>query len=231
LKRSSPAGYKAREPSAIALDRRASSEFYDKAHAKYLFKKSDKFRAPSPEMLVRGRTGGEISQSCHLVWDAEDDGRGWKTLDGRRGQQDFEKNFSACGRRSVCDQPRTAVALHHNEGISNAILTFTQIGTSRTIDGDRTGSEGRIQLDSFHPRRRTKMLFIYLRGPLAVANRCGQIKTVSWRRAPTASPITKPDCCAAEEDWEQPSRFSKRKSTAAVVRCTPAAAGKPSSHS
>ncbi len=55
------AGYKAGEQIAIALDP-ASSEFYDKAAGRYVFKKSDKSEKTSDQMAgLLGELGASVS--------------------------------------------------------------------------------------------------------------------------------------------------------------------------
>src|SRR5215831_8745942 len=74
------AGYKPGEQVSIALDP-ASSEFYDKASGKYVFKKSDKSAHTSPEMAAYWTSWVEkypiISIEDGM---AEDDWSGWKQL-------------------------------------------------------------------------------------------------------------------------------------------------------
>jgi enolase len=83
------AGYKPGEQIAIALDP-ASSEFYDRASKKYIFKKSDK-SARTSEQMVAFWEGWVRQYPIVSIEDglSEDDWDGWKLLTrelGRRGE-------------------------------------------------------------------------------------------------------------------------------------------------
>src|SRR4029077_10778022 len=91
------AGYKPGEQVAIALDP-ASSEFYDKPSAKYVFKKSDKSAHTSPEMAAYWTNWVE---KYPIVWIedgmAEDDWSGWKTLTQSVGSKTSKKKIQLVG--------------------------------------------------------------------------------------------------------------------------------------
>src|SRR6202522_3478956 len=74
------AGYKPGTQIGIALDP-ASSEFYDKASGKYVFKKSDKSQRTSDQMV---KFWGKWVAQCPIVSSedgmAEDDWDGWKAM-------------------------------------------------------------------------------------------------------------------------------------------------------
>jgi enolase len=74
------AGYAPGDDIAIALDP-AASEFFDKSHGKYVFKKSDK-SARSPEQMVRYWLDWAKKYPIISIEDgfAEDDWHGWKLM-------------------------------------------------------------------------------------------------------------------------------------------------------
>src|SRR5215831_3862253 len=83
----SAAGYQPGEQVAIALDP-ASSEFYDKSGAKYVFKKSDKSAHTSPEMAAYWTKWAEKYPIVSIEDGmAEDDWAGWKALTQAIGGQ------------------------------------------------------------------------------------------------------------------------------------------------
>src|SRR5580700_3065338 len=85
------AGYKPGEQVAIALDP-ASSEFYDKPSAKYVFKKSDKSAHTSPEMAAYWTSWVEKYPIVSIEDGmAEDDWAGWKELTERVGRKNASK--------------------------------------------------------------------------------------------------------------------------------------------
>ena len=74
------AGYKPGEQVSIALDP-ASSEFYDKASGKYVFKKSDKSKHTSAQMAAYWKKWAEKYPIVSIEDGmAEDDWSGWKVL-------------------------------------------------------------------------------------------------------------------------------------------------------
>src|SRR6195256_2983399 len=81
------AGYKPGEQVSIALDP-AASEFYDKAKAKYVFKKSDKSERTS-EQMVEFWAGWVGQYPIISIEDgmAEDDWAGWKMLTDELGKK------------------------------------------------------------------------------------------------------------------------------------------------
>src|SRR3984893_10957801 len=85
------AGYKPGEQVAIALDP-ASSEFYDKPSAKYVFKKSDKSAHTSPEMAAYWTNWVEKYPIVSIEDGmAEDDWSGWETLTESVGSKTSSK--------------------------------------------------------------------------------------------------------------------------------------------
>src|ERR1700690_2610551 len=83
----SNAGYKPGEQVSIALDP-ASSEFYDKASGKYVFKKSDKSAHSSDEMAAYWTSWVEKYPIVSIEDGmAEDDWAGWKTLTNSVGSK------------------------------------------------------------------------------------------------------------------------------------------------
>src|SRR5437773_7547894 len=91
------AGYKSGEQVSIALDP-ASSEFYDKASAKYVFKKSDKSAHSSDEMAAYWTSWTEKYPIVSIEDGmAEDDWDGWKTLTQSVGAKTSKKKIQLVG--------------------------------------------------------------------------------------------------------------------------------------
>src|SRR5213595_183742 len=85
------AGYKPGEQVSIALDP-ASSEFYDKAKSKYVFKKSDKSEHSSAEMAAYWTSWTEKYPIVSIEDGmAEDDWAGWKQLTQNVGTKSSKK--------------------------------------------------------------------------------------------------------------------------------------------
>jgi enolase len=169
------AGYKPGEQIAIALDP-ASSEFYDKDKAKYVFKKSDKTELSSEEMA---RFWDNWSRQYPIVsiedGMAEDDWDGWKILSdlaGSRiqlvGDDLFVTNTSRL-RRGI------------EEGVANSILIkVNQIGTvTETLEAIALASRYSYTSIISHRSGETEDTFI---ADLAVGTGAGQIKTGSASR-------------------------------------------------
>src|SRR5499425_2454452 len=176
----SAAGYQPGEQVAIALDP-ASSEFYDKSGAKYVFKKSDKSAHTSPEMAAYWTTWVEKYPIVSIEDGmAEDDWSGWKTLTQSIGSKSSKKKIQLVGDDLfVTNTERLSRGI--NEGIANAILIkLNQIGTvTETIDAIELARKAGYHSIISHRSGETEDTFI---ADLAVATAAGQIKTGSASR-------------------------------------------------
>ena len=169
------AGCKAGEQVAIALDP-ASSEFYDKASGKYVFKKSDKSQRTS-EQMAEYWAGWARQFPIVSIEDgmAEDDWAGWKKLTeliGAKTQLVGDDLF-------VTNTVRLKQGIEQK--ISNAILIkLNQIGSvTETIDAvEMARAAGYASIIS-HRSGETEDTFI---ADLAVGLGTGQIKTGSASR-------------------------------------------------
>ena len=200
------AGYKPGEQVAIALDP-ASSEFYDKASGKYVFKKSDKSAHTSPEMAAYWTSWVEKYPIVSIEDGmAEDDWSGWKTLTQSVGSKtpspsvipsggpagsagpESRNPVSASGPKKiqlvgddlfVTNTERLSRGI--NEGIANAILIkLNQIGSvTETIDAIELARKAGYNSIISHRSGETEDTFI---ADLAVATAAGQIKTGSASR-------------------------------------------------
>jgi enolase len=179
----SAAGYKPGEQVSIALDP-ASSEFFDKASGKYIFKKSDKSQHSSAEMAAYW-TSWVHKYPIVSIEDgmAEDDWSGWKALTDSVGRKK-----SDCSSRSiqlvgddlfVTNTERLSRGI--KEGIANAILIkLNQIGSvTETIDAIELARKAGYNSIISHRSGETEDTFI---ADLAVATAAGQIKTGSASR-------------------------------------------------
>jgi enolase len=174
------AGYKPGEQVAIALDP-ASSEFYDKAGGKYVFKKSDKSAHTSPEMAAYWASWVEKYPIVSIEDGmAEDDWSGWKTLTQSVGSKTSKKKIQLVGDDLfVTNTERLSRGI--NEGIANAILIkLNQIGSvTETIDAIELARKAGYNSIISHRSGETEDTFI---ADLAVATAAGQIKTGSASR-------------------------------------------------
>jgi len=174
------AGYKPGEQVAIALDP-ASSEFYEKASAKYVFKKSDKSAHTSPEMAAYWTSWVEKYPIVSIEDGmAEDDWSGWKTLTQSVGSKTSKKKIQLVGDDLfVTNTERLSRGI--NEGIANAILIkLNQIGSvTETIDAIELARKAGYNSIISHRSGETEDTFI---ADLAVATSAGQIKTGSASR-------------------------------------------------
>jgi enolase len=169
------AGYKPGEHVAIALDP-ASSEFYDKASGKYIFKKSDKSARTSEQMTkfyadwVRQFPIVSIEDGL-----AEDDWQGWKHLTAELG----EKTQLVGDDLFVTNTARLQRGI--TEKIGNAILIkLNQIGTvTETIEAIEMARKAGYASIVSHRSGETEDTFI---ADLVVAMGTGQIKTGSASR-------------------------------------------------
>ena len=169
------AGYKPGEHVAIALDP-ASSEFYDKASGKYIFKKSDKSARTSEQMTkfyadwVRQFPIVSIEDGL-----AEDDWQGWKHLTAELGG----KTQLVGDDLFVTNTARLQRGI--TEKIGNAILIkLNQIGTvTETIEAIEMARKAGYASIVSHRSGETEDTFI---ADLVVAMGTGQIKTGSASR-------------------------------------------------
>ena len=174
------AGYKPGEQVSIALDP-ASSEFFDKASGKYVFKKSDKSAHSSSEMAAYWTNWVEkypiISIEDGM---AEDDWAGWKSLTASIGSTSSRKKIQLVGDDLfVTSTERLSRGI--KEGIANAILIkLNQIGSvTETIDAIELARKSGYHSIISHRSGETEDTFI---ADLAVATAAGQIKTGSASR-------------------------------------------------
>src|SRR3989442_2409006 len=91
------AGYKPGEQVSIALDP-AASEFYDKSSGKYVFKKSDKSRHTSAQMVAYWKKWvGKYPIVSIEDGMAEDDWPGWKKLTEKLGSKNSSRKIQLVG--------------------------------------------------------------------------------------------------------------------------------------
>ena len=176
------AGYKPGEQVRIALDP-ASSEFYDKASGKYVFKKSDKSAHASSEMAAYWTRWVEKYPIVSIEDGmAEDDWAGWKELTHSVGDKTSKskKSIQLVGDDLfVTNTERLARGI--TEGVANAILIkLNQIGSvTETIDAIELARKAGYNSIISHRSGETEDTFI---ADLAVATAAGQIKTGSASR-------------------------------------------------
>ncbi len=169
------AGYKLGKDIFIALDC-ASSEFYDKASNKYVFKKSDGSKRTAAELIDYYKTLCKkfpivsIEDGC-----AENDWKGWKLLTDVLGEDVqlvgddlFVTNVSFL-KKGI------------DTGTANSILVkVNQIGTlTETLDAIELAKENRYTAVISHRSGETEDTTI---ADIAVATNAGQIKTGSLCR-------------------------------------------------
>ncbi len=169
------AGYKPGEDICIALDP-ASSEFYDKEKAKYVFKKSDKRELSSEQMVdfyadwVRQFPIVSLEDGL-----AEDDWEGWRILTDKLGN----KIQLVGDDLFVTNVNRLQRGI--DEGVGNSILIkLNQIGTvTETCEAIELGRRYGYTSIISHRSGETEDTFI---ADFAVATGAGQIKTGSASR-------------------------------------------------
>jgi enolase len=175
------AGYKPGEQIAIALDP-ASSEFFDRATKKYVFKKSDK-SARSSEQMVEFWANWVRQYPIVSIEDglAENDWDGWKLVTrelggGKAGVQKIQ----LVGDDAFVTNPKI-FARGISEGIANAILIkLNQIGTvSETIEAVEMARKAKYASIVSHRSGETEDTFL---ADFVVAMGSGQIKTGSASR-------------------------------------------------
>jgi enolase len=174
------AGYKPGEQVSIALDP-ASSEFFDKASGKYVFKKSDKSTHSSSEMAAYWTKWVEKYPIVSIEDGmAEDDWAGWKSLTQSIGSKSSKKQIQLVGDDLfVTNTERLSRGI--KEGIANAILIkLNQIGSvTETIEAIELARKSGYHSIISHRSGETEDTFI---ADLAVATAAGQIKTGSASR-------------------------------------------------
>lgn len=198
----SKAGYKPGDQISIALDP-AASEFYDSASGEYVFKKSDKSRRKSDEM-VKFWANWVAQYPIISIEDgmAEDDWAGWKSLTdalGRKIQLVGDDIF-------VTNTDRLARGI--KEGIANSILIkVNQIGSlTETLEAMQMASAANYTNIVSHRSGETEDAFI---ADLAVATRAGQIKTGSASRTDRIAKYNQ--LLRIEEALGEAARFAGRK--------------------
>jgi enolase len=199
------AGYKPGEQISIALDP-ASSEFYDRAGKKYIFKKSDKSQRSSEEM-VKFWEGWVRHYPIVSIEDglAEDDWEGWKFL-----TRDIGKKIQLVGDDAFVTNPKI-FARGISEGIANAILIkLNQIGTvSETIEAVEMARKAGYASIISHRSGETEDAFI---ADFAVAMGSGQIKTGSASRTDRIAKYNQ--LLRIEEELGSAARFPGRQALA-----------------
>jgi enolase len=169
------AGYRPGEQAAIALDP-ASSEFYDQASGKYVFKKSDK-SARTPEQMVEFWANWVRQFPIVSLEDgmSEEDWPGWKHL-----TQELGSKTQLVGDDIFVTNPKI-FARGIAEGIGNAILIkLNQIGTvTETIEAIEMARKAGYRSIVSHRSGETEDVFI---ADFVVAMGTGQIKTGSASR-------------------------------------------------
>jgi len=175
------AGYKPGEQVRIALDP-ASSEFYDKASGKYIFKKSDKSTHTSSEMAAYWTSWVEKYPIVSIEDGmAEDDWAGWKELTEKVGRKGAGKKSIQLVGDDLFVTNTERLGRGITEGVANAILIkLNQIGTvTETIDAIELARKAGYNSIISHRSGETEDTFI---ADLAVATGAGQIKTGSASR-------------------------------------------------
>jgi enolase len=170
------AGYSVGEDIAIALDV-ASSEFFDKAKNKYVFKKSDKSERSAAELVAYY---AELKKKYPIIsiedGCAENDWEGWAIL---------TKELGATTQLVGDDLFVTNVEFLRKgiqQNIANSILVkVNQIGSlTETLDAVELANDNRYTAVMSHRSGETED---YTIADLAVATNCGQIKTGSMSRS------------------------------------------------
>src|SRR5580658_2692986 len=169
------AGYTPGKQVSIALDP-ASSEFYDRATKKYIFKKSDKSARTSAEM-VKFWEAWTAKYPIVSIEDglSEDDWDGWKII-----TRDLGKKIQLVGDDIFVTNPKI-FARGISEGVGNAILIkLNQIGTvSETIEAVEMARKANYAAIVSHRSGETEDTFL---ADFVVAMGTGQIKTGSASR-------------------------------------------------
>lgn len=170
------AGYKLGEDIFIALDV-ASSEFFDKAKGKYVFKKSDKSERTAAELVAYY---AELKKKFPIIsiedGCAENDWAGWSVI---------TKELGATTQLVGDDLFVTNVEFLRkgiDQGVANSILVkVNQIGSlTETLDAVELANDNGYTAVMSHRSGETED---YTIADLAVATNCGQIKTGSMSRS------------------------------------------------
>jgi enolase 1/2/3 len=199
------AGYKPGEQISIALDP-ASSEFYDSASHKYIFKKSDKSARSSADMAsfwadwVRQYPIVSIEDGL-----AENDWDGWKILTRNIGAK-----IQLVGDDIFVTNPKI-FSRGISEGIGNAILIkLNQIGSvSETMEAVEMARKAGYAAVISHRSGETEDPFI---ADFAVAMGTGQIKTGSASRTDRIAKYNQ--LLRIEEELGSAARFPGRQALA-----------------
>jgi enolase len=170
------AGYKPGENVRIALDC-ASSEFYDKAKKKYVWKKSSKEELTGDEIIAYYEKLCakypiiSIEDGCD-----ENDWENWKKLTDKLG-----KSIQLVGDDLFVTNPKF-LKKGIESGVANSILVkVNQIGTlTETLDAVEMAKRARYTAVLSHRSGETEDSTI---ADIAVATNCGQIKTGSASRS------------------------------------------------
>ncbi len=193
------AGYRAGQDIMLALDP-AASEFYD--NGSYVFKKSDKRKLSSDEMVAYWKNWAEnypiISIEDGM---AENDWDGWKTLTDEIG-----RNVQLVGDDLFVTNTEF-LRKGIERGVANSILIkVNQIGTlTETLDCiELAKTHGRTAIIS-HRSGETEDSFI---ADLAVATNAGQIKTGSASRSDRMAKYNQ--LLRIEEDLRTAARYPGR---------------------
>jgi enolase len=196
------AGYKPGEQIAIAIDP-ASSEFYDRASKKYVFKKSDK-SARTPEQMAAFWESWVKQYPIVSIEDglSEDDWEGWKILTRALG-----KKVQLVGDDAFVTNPKI-FARGISEGIGNAILIkLNQIGTvTETVEAVEMARKAGYAAIVSHRSGETEDAFI---ADFVVAMGTGQIKTGSASRTDRTAKYNQ--LLRIEEELGSAARFPGRK--------------------
>jgi enolase len=196
------AGYRSGKDIGIALDP-AASEFFDASKGKYVFKKSDKSRKDSEQMVEFWSRW--VSQYPIISIEdgmAEDDWKGWKILTGALG-----KKIQLVGDDIfVTNTKRLARGIQ--EGIANSILIkVNQIGTlTETLEAMHMAAASGYTNVVSHRSGETEDTFI---SDLVVATGAGQIKTGSVSRTDRIAKYNQ--LLRIEEELGNAARFAGRR--------------------
>src|ERR1700690_2616785 len=170
------AGYKPGDQIAIALDP-ASSEFYDRASKKYVFKKSDKSARTSEQMVEFWSNWVRQYPAILSIEDgmSEEDWSGWKLLTDVLG-----KKIQLVGDDVFVTNP-SIFKRGIEQGIANSILVkVNQIGTlTETLEAMHMAARAGYTAVVSHRSGETEDPFI---ADWVVATGAGQIKTGSASR-------------------------------------------------
>ena len=195
------AGFKAGKDIGLALDP-AASEFYDSQKKAYIFKKSDKSRHGSEDMV---RFWADWVRQYPIIsledGMAEDDWKGWKLLTDTLG-----KKIQLVGDDLfVTNTERLARGIR--EGIANSILIkVNQIGSlTETLQAMQMAANAGFTSMVSHRSGETEDTFI---ADLVVATGAGQIKTGSASRTDRIAKYNQ--LMRIEEELGSSARFAGR---------------------